>query len=171
VGSSTSQTPTGLHDIGYKLCFCNALCGKLWAEHHHLTMVRRCDGLHWPDVVLVWIKWWFIENYPDNVNSDTTIRCSSSHTGSRIFFSLFSVSKIPHQKFGVFRDITHGKKMIQVGLAADKVWWIICGLEFCVVDKVLHKDDMFPEKFHWLGRRRCTSAISLSELQDSIIKL
>jgi hypothetical protein len=71
-------------DVGYKPWVYNAFCEKPVAIHRPCTMVRRSEGLHSLDVV--WVKWLSMENSPDKGNNDTFNSCSSSHSGSGIFF-------------------------------------------------------------------------------------
>jgi hypothetical protein len=51
-----------------------------------------------------------------------------------------------------FRDPTPVKQRTQIRSVADEVWWIICGMGFCVVDNVLRRDNVLPENFHRHGR-------------------
>jgi hypothetical protein len=71
-------------NVNCKLCVYNAFYERSQAKHHACAMFRGCEGSHSLDVV--WVKWLFMENSPDNVNIDIFSSFNSSHTCSWIFF-------------------------------------------------------------------------------------
>jgi hypothetical protein len=57
-------------------------------------MLRRSEHLH--SLAVLCVKRLFMENSPDKGSTGTFSSCSSSHTGSGIFFS---VHELPYREF------------------------------------------------------------------------
>jgi hypothetical protein len=66
--------------------------------------------------------------------------------------SLFSISEISYLEFNLFEAFHDPRQRTQICSVITEVWWIICGIGYCVVFNVLHKGDVLAENFHWCSR-------------------
>jgi hypothetical protein len=129
-------------DVSNKLCTYNAF---LLAKHHPCMMVSRSEGLHSQGVT---------------VHGEFSSQAEHWYLQQLQFFAhwfcelppLFSVSKLPYQEFELIEalyNLIPMEQMTQIHWVTGKVWWLICGMGFCVVAYVLNRGKMLPKNFHW----------------------
>jgi hypothetical protein len=127
------------------------------AKNYVVTMnVRRS---HWKNTTLAqWSERWGLalagcgmstviltKNSPDKGNTRTFSSCSSSHTGSEIFFQSSQYTNFHTRNSNWLRPSmidTHGAKDPDCSVASE-VWGIICEMKFCIVDNFLFEGTCF----------------------------
>lgn len=82
----------------------------------------------------------------------------SSYSSSHWFWNLpppFSVCKLSYQELELIKalhNLTPMEQRTQIHWVTGEVWWLICGMRFCIVANVLHRGKILPKNFQWHSR-------------------